>query len=172
MTGEGTWKLEPTGHIYFFCLLDLLGPGLLYTASMLWWKCCCVHPVLWFMMGSSGCMVTWCCMVMFSVSKTRPVASHELLFKGRIFVIRGGYGLTKLLEVCAVVLLQLASSYIQNLSLQQIFLISFGLGGPRAQVSEQLLLKPGGLSSTCPTQKSYHYKLSNEWVRAVCSNIA
>lgn len=100
-------------------------------------------------------------MVIFSVSKTRPVASHELLFKGRVFVIRGGDGLTKPLDVCAVVLLQLASSFIQNLSLQQTFLIPFGLGGPRAQVSEQLLLKSGGLSSTCPTQKLYHYKLSN-----------
>lgn len=48
------------------------------------------------------------------------------------------------LEVCAVViLLELASSSIQNLFPQYSFLILLGLLGPRAYVALQLLLNPG-----------------------------
>ena len=73
---------------------------------------------------------------MCSVSKTRASSKPELLFKGRIFVLRGESGLTKPVEVCAVIiLLEFASGCIHNLSLslQQMLLITFGLLGPRVE---------------------------------------
>lgn len=96
-------------------------------------------------MGNSGCIVTWCHPVIISVSDTR--ASHSCFWSREYLSSEEDMASPSPLEVCAVViLLELASSSIQNLFPQYSFLILLGLLGPRAYVALQLLLNPGFLS--------------------------